>query len=62
MDQIQKHLPQNVIAKCFAGGVVLIGPELDTATYKQIMSGIPEKLREPVLGWQRVGVLPRMQP
>lgn len=62
MKQIADLLPEGVIAQIFAGGIVLIGPELDTATYKQIMSGIPEKLREPVIGWRRVGVLPRMQP
>lgn len=62
MQHIQRHLPPNVVVQAFAGGVVLVGTELDTAAYRQIMSGIPEKLREPVIGWRRVGVLPRMQP
>ena len=54
MQQIQKHLPQNVSTQVFAGGVVLVGPTLDTPSYQQIMAAIPERLKEAVIGWKQV--------
>lgn len=58
MTNIEAVLPTNVQARSFAEAIVLVGPKLDTVTFKEIMSGIPESaMKKRIIGWKRVGRL-----
>ncbi len=59
MQQLQKHLPQNVVAQTFAGGVVLVGTGMTTESFRRIIEHIPERLRGAVIGWKQTATLPR---
>jgi|GEM_PF-5000965 len=47
-------LPANVQAQNFAECILLVGPELDTVMFKEIMSGLPESAeKRRIIGWKR---------
>lgn len=58
MTSIEAVLPANVQAHKFAECIILVGPELDMLTFKEIMNGLPESPdKKRIIGWKRVGRL-----